>query len=124
MPFPAREVILSDEAEAALAGLRKRNSKIAKQILKKVGVYQHRLLIDVHAGDLVPLPLPASARALQSRHGPVEKLRCLDLPNGWRMPYSFYHVDAARYVVLLEVVDHAQYSKWFPGRRKFGATRA
>lgn len=124
MAFAAKEVIQSDAADAALADLRTRRTKIAAQILKKVELFHQRLLTDVHAGELVPLPLPASARSLETRHGQIDKLRCIDLPDGWRMLYSFYHVDQERYVVILEIVDHSQYSKWFPGRRKFGATRA
>lgn len=40
------------------------------------------------------------------------------------MLYSFYHLDRERYVVILEILDHNQYSKWFPGRRRFAGTRA
>lgn len=124
MPFAAKEVILSDEAEAATAALRTRTSKIAGQILRRVEYLCGKILQDVHAGELIPVPLPPAARPLVVRHGPIDKLRCADLPDGWRLLYSFYHVDQERFVVVLEIVDHAQYSQWFPGRRKFGGTRA
>lgn len=114
MAFPAKEVIQSDEADASLADLRKRSNDIANQILKKVEFFHHRLLLDVQAGELIPLPLPASARALEVRHGPIEKLWCLDLPHGWRMLYSFYRLDQERYAVILEIVAHDQYSTWLP----------
>lgn len=124
MPFPAKAVIFSDEADASLAELRRRASKIALQIERKAEHFRRRLLLNAQEGEVIPLPLAASARSLEIRHGPIEKLRCLDLPDGWRMLYSFYHVGADRYVLVLEIVDHDQYSKWFPGKRKFGGTRA
>lgn len=124
MAFPAKEVIFSDAAEGALSDLAARDTKIAAQIAKRVDFFRARLLDDVHAGELIPLPLPRAPRPLEVRHGAIEKLRCIDLPDGWRMLYSFYHLDRERYVVILEIVGHDQYSKWFPGRRRFAGTRA
>lgn len=47
------------------------------------------------------------------RYG-VPNLYCVDLAFFYRAFYTIFHRD----VVFLDLVDHAQYGKWFPGRRR------
>jgi len=39
-----------------------------------------------------------------------------DLPAFWRLIYSLAHQGPERYVAVLEIVDHAAYDRWFPGK--------
>ncbi|HEV2230896.1 MAG TPA: hypothetical protein VGS18_01755 [Thermoplasmata archaeon] len=40
-----------------------------------------------------------------------------DLPAYWRLLYTVVHEGSERYVVILEIVDHSAYDRWFPGRK-------
>ncbi len=41
-----------------------------------------------------------------------------DLPSFWRLVYTIAHHGGERYVLVLEIVDHPAYDRWFPGKRK------
>ncbi len=54
-------------------------------------------------------------RALREKHG-LENLYVEDLPSFWRFLYTIVRDRGERYLVVVEIVDHGTYSKWFPGR--------
>jgi hypothetical protein len=41
-----------------------------------------------------------------------------DLPSFWRLLYTVAHQGGERYVLVLEIVDHHEYDRWFPGKRR------
>jgi len=54
---------------------------------------------------------------LRDQYG-LENLYVEDLPNFWRLLYSIVKRQGEREIVLVEMVDHRTYSRWFPGRRR------
>ena len=118
MPVTAAEVIFSDEADATRAQLHKTMGKEPKSIGKRIDYYQQRLVEDCLAGEVIRFPLPRTAKRLELTHGRLQNLYCLDLPGFWRMLYTIVRADGKPYVYVLEIVDHAGYSAYFPGRKK------
>lgn len=118
MPVPAVEVILSDEAERAEARLAASSSKESSSIIRRIEYYRQRLVEDCLHGEVIPFPLPRTAEPLEIRHAPLENLYCVDLPAFWRMLYTIVRADGKPYVYVMEIIEHATYSKWFPGRKK------
>lgn len=116
MSLGCEEVILSDAAESALAELGKSKSKEAPSILKRVEAHRNRLKADAQTGEVIPFPLHKKAKPLEVKHAPLNNLYCLDLPDFWRLLYTIVRIDGKRYVTILEVVDHADYDKWFPNK--------
>lgn len=116
MALGCEEVILSDAAEAAVTTLADSNSKEAASILKRIEVHRARLNADAQAGEVIPFPLKKKAKPLEVKHAPLHNLYCLDLPDFWRMLYTIVRIDGKRYVTVLEIVDHAEYDKWFPSK--------
>ena len=55
-------------------------------------------------------------RAFCERYG-IENLYCEDLPDYWRLLYTVVRRSSHRVVAVVAIVDHAAYSRWFPGRR-------
>lgn len=116
MALGCEEVILSDAAEAAIALLGDSKSKEAASIVKRIATHRVRLKSDAQAGDVIPFPLHKKAKPLEIKHAPLHNLYCLDLPDFWRLLYTIVKIDGRRYVTILEIVDHADYDKWFPSR--------
>lgn len=116
MPLKAAEVIFSDAADASEAALRRSKAKEAASVVRRVAYYRERLLADCLEGDVIPCPLPKKAKALEARHGPIPNLYCCDLPGFWRLLYTVVRADGKPYVYVLEIVDHSDYDKWFPGK--------
>ncbi len=111
MSIPANDVVLSEAAAASLdeldetSGSRKEAASIAKRVRKLKPI----LLADALHGEVVKKPLP---KALVAKHG-VENLYVEDLPSFWRLLYTIVRVDMKPHVVVVEIVDHKQYDKWF-----------
>lgn len=118
MAVRAVEVIFSDQADEAAAGLKSSKSKESASITRRIAYYQQRLVEDCQHGEVIPFPLPKTAKPLEVRHAPLENLYCVDLPSFWRLLYMIVRADGRPYVYVLEIVDHPTYSKWFPGRKK------
>jgi hypothetical protein len=114
----AAQVIFSDAADGAAAALAKSKAKEAAGLTRRINYYGERLLSDCLEGEVIPCPLPKKAKALKGRHGPIANLYCVDLPAFWRLLYTVVRADGQPYVYVLEIVDHATYSKWFPGRKR------
>src|SRR5438552_967619 len=112
MGVRADDVTLSDEADAALSKLEKSSDPKARSVAKRARTYRDVLLGDALHGEVVRKPLPP---ALVQKHG-VENLYVEDLPGFWRLLYTIVRLGHERHVVVVEIVDHAQYDKWFPGR--------
>lgn len=104
----------SDDAESSIARLRlKRDSDPhARSILKRIDALRTILVLDLLHGEVVKKPLP---RELVAKYG-VDNLFVEDLPSFWRLIYSIAREGNERHLLILEIVDHATYDKWFPGR--------
>jgi hypothetical protein len=112
--IPATSVLLSERADASLASLEADSSPQSRSIARRARALKPLLLVDCLDGEVVPRKsIPG---ALRSRYG-LENLYVEDLPNFWRLLYTVVKHDARRVIVIVEIVDHKQYSKWFPGRR-------
>lgn len=111
MPLKADEVSLTDEAHAALQALEASPDPKRKAVAKRARALRPILLADALHGEVVKKPLPP---ALVKKHG-VENLYVEDLPDFRRLLYTLVRVGVERHVVV-EIVDHARYDKWFPSR--------
>lgn len=114
-PLGCEEVVVSEEAAAAIASLPS-NGKEGASILRRITAVRSLLRGDCQGGEVIPVPLGKSGRALEAKHGSFENLYCVDLPAFWRLLYTIIRIEGKRYVVVLEVVDHQQYDKWFPNK--------
>jgi hypothetical protein len=112
--IPATAVLLSEQAERSLASLEADPSPQARSIARRARALKPLLLVDCLDGEVVPRrAIPA---VLRSRYG-LENLYVEDLPNFWRLLYTIVKHDARRLVIVVEIVNHRQYNRWFPGRR-------
>lgn len=118
MAIGCKEVILSDQADEAIAALASSKAKEADSIRKRVAWCLSTLRRDAQAGEVVPFPLARPAKPLEARHAPLGNLYCMDLPDFWRLLYTITRVGGDRYVYVLEIVPHADYDRWFPGRKR------
>lgn len=110
----AKDVFLSAAAKADLAALDASKNQEAASIAKRARALRAVLLADCLHGEVVRKErIPKVLREL-----PVENLYVEDLPNFWRFLYTVSRDRGERYVVVVRIVDHATYSKWFPGRRR------
>ena len=111
MGLTAKEVAVSSQAASSLESLECSNDR--KAIARKARVLRRILLADCLHGEVVKQRfIPA---VLQERHG-VQNLYVEDLPDFWRLLYTIAHEGHERYVVVVEIVDHKTYDRWFPGR--------
>ena len=115
MPLGAREVILGARAASALADLEHKSSHEAVSIAKRVRALKTTLLADCLHGEVVRKDqIPKS---LREEHG-LSNLYVEDLPSFWRLLYTIVRDGGRRYIVVVEIVSHRTYSKWFPGRKR------
>jgi hypothetical protein len=115
MMIPASAVLLSDRAGTALDALESSSSSEARAIARRARALKPILLVDCLHGDVVWKS--AIPRALRARYG-VENLYVEDLPTFWRLLYTIVKREGRRVVVVLEIVDHREYTRWFPGRKR------
>lgn len=109
----AREVVLSPSAQQELQRLEASPEKVSQRIARRARALRPILLYDCLHGELVrKSALPA---ALVRQDG-VENLFIEDLPSFWRLLYTVVHEGSDRVVVVVEIVDHRAYDRWFPGR--------
>jgi hypothetical protein len=114
MGLPATDVLLSDAAEAALNDL-ERGAPPGEAIARRVRRLRAVLLADYLHGEVVRRAF--IPRALKDKYE-NDNLYVEDLPTYWRLLYTVVHAGQERYVLVLEIVDHRTYSRWFPGRGK------
>lgn len=113
--IPAKEVRLSERAGTSLDALEESSSPELRTVAKRVHALKPVLLADCLHGEVVRKSvIPASLR----REYGLENLYVEDLPSFWRLLYTVVRVDGERILVVLEIVNHRAYSRWFPGRRK------
>ena len=96
-----------------LRSLEGSTTKDAGSIAHRVHELRKVLLADCLHGEVVrkrSIPRP-----LRDRYG-VSNLFVEDLPSFWRLLYTVVHEGPERHVVVLEIVDHRVYDRWFPGR--------
>ncbi len=115
MTIQAEEVRLSERAGSSLDALEASRSRESKAIVNRVRALKPILLADCLHGEVVPKS--AIPSLLQERYG-LENLYVEDLPDFWRLLYTIIKFEGRRLIVVLEVVDHRAYSKWFPGRKR------
>ncbi len=113
MGLRAKDVVLTDTVASVLETLERSTDSAARAIARRVRSYRQILLADCLHGEVVKknrIPKP-----LGVRYG-LQNMYVEDLPSFWRLLYTVVRDRGERYVVLIEIVDHATYSKWFPGR--------
>ena len=113
MTLRADAVVLHPDAASALTRLDADPRPQARSIARRVRVLGNALLSDCLHGEVVRRS--AIPKAIIARYG-VENLFVEDLPNFWRMLYSVVQRGEHRAVLLLAIIDHREYSRWFPGR--------
>lgn len=113
--IPASAVALSDRADQALRSLETDSSSKTRAIARRARALQPILLVDCLHGEVVRKT--AIPRALRERYG-LENLYVEDLPDFWGLLYTVVKLDGKRTIVVVEIVSHKDYSRWFPGRRR------
>lgn len=109
----ARDVVLTSEASADLAALEGSPDKVSGAIARRARALRAILLADCLHGEVVRKDrLP---RALRARFR-IENLYVEDLPGFWRLLYTVVREGNERCIVVLRIVDHPTYSRWFPGK--------
>lgn len=115
MSLRAEEVLLHPDAAAALARLDADSRPQSRSIARRVRTVGAMLLSDCLHGEVVRRS--AIPKVLVTRYG-VENLFVEDLPDFWRLLYTVVKRVESRDVLVLAIVDHGEYSRWFPGRGK------
>jgi len=114
MGLGAKDVVLSPAAGAALASLESSSDAAHRAIAKRARGYRLVLLGDCLHGEVVKKD--RILRVLRERYG-LENLYVEDLPSLWRLLYTVVRDRGERYAVVVEVVDHIVYTRWFSRRR-------
>jgi hypothetical protein len=105
----ASQVKKSPNAIGAIKALEAATDKPSASILKKIKTIEARLKGDCQCGEVIPKPYP---RALSLAYG-MQNLYKMELPTFWRLLYTIVRDGKSRYVIILEIVDHKTYYKWF-----------
>jgi hypothetical protein len=111
--IPAREVVLTDDAAEALDALESSSSHDSHAIARRARALRPILLLDCLHGEVVRKH--AIPRSLVAKHG-LENLYGEDLPSFWRLLYSMVRREGRRVILVVEIVSHKEYDRWFPGR--------
>lgn len=114
MTLAAQQVVLGPRAWAALDHLEASSSPEGRTVARRVRALKPVLLGDCLHGEVVGRS--AIPRARRERHG-LENLCVEDLPDFWRLLYTVVRLGGRRVIVIVEIVSHKEYSRWFPGRR-------
>lgn len=109
-PFPAVDVVLHKDASATLSGLESGDDPRKASIARRARALRPLLLVDCQHGEVVGRR--SIPRALRDRYG-IDNLYVEDLPSFWRLLYTIVRSSGKRYVVILAIVDHRTYSRWF-----------
>lgn len=113
MGLRAREIVLSPAAAKALEGLERSHDPGLASIGRRIRSLKSILLADCLHGEVVKKE--GVPKRLRERYE-LENLFVEDLPSFWRLLYTIVRDRGERYIVLVEIVDHRAYSRWFPGR--------
>jgi hypothetical protein len=112
--IPARAVLLSESASETLDSLDTDSFPRARVIARRARALRPILLVDCLHGEVVRKD--AIPKRLREKHG-LTNLYVEDLPDFWRMLYTVVKQNGTRTIVVVEIVNHKTYSRWFPGRR-------
>ena len=113
MGLRAKDIVLSSSAAESLEELQTSSDPSSAPIVRRIRALKPILLADCLHGEVVNgdgIP-----KALKNRHG-LENLFVEDLPSFWRLLYSIVRDRGERYIVIVEIVDHRTYDRWFRGR--------
>ncbi len=114
MPFRPTAIRIHPEREEAYSVLEREareGCQPASAIWKSLQTCLSRIREDGQWGEVIPPErIP---RYFRERYG-ATNLYCVDLSSFHRGFYTLYF----REVILLDIVDHPTYDKWFPGRRR------
>lgn len=113
--IPAKEIRLSERAGNSLDALEKSSAPERRAVAKRVHALKPVLLADCLHGEVV---LKSAIPAPLRREYGLENLYVEDLPGFWRLLYTVVRIEGERILVVLEIVGHREYSKWFPGQRR------
>lgn len=112
MPFKPRSIVVHEPfvaRYAALEGAAAEGRRPEASIWKGLQTAISRLRLDATWGDVIP---NARIPPRFTRGYGALNLYCIDLAAFHR---GFYTI-VGRAVVLLDIVDHTQYDKWFPNK--------
>lgn len=113
MGLRAKEIVLSSAAARALQRLEDSSDPTSTSTARRIRALKPILLVDCLHGEVAKKGrIP---KALRDRYG-LENLYVEDLPSFWRLLYTIVRDRGERYVVVIEIVDHRTYDRWFPGR--------
>lgn len=113
MPFKPDRVVYHPDFETAAEAWEKlatERRQPAQAVWKSLQTAISHLRLDGQWGEVIPrVSIPAY---FLDKYG-VSNLYCVDLAAFHRCFYTLVN----RVVVILELVDHPAYDRWFPGRR-------
>ncbi len=113
MGLHAKEIVLSSAAAQALEALEESSDASSASSARRIRALKPILLADCLHGEVVKKDrIP---KALRNTYG-LENLCVEDLPSFWRLLYTIARDRGERYIVIVEIVNHETYSRWFPGR--------
>lgn len=112
MGLRTREIVLSPAAARSIEGLKRSSDPTSASIVRRITALKPILLVDCLHGEVVKKGhVP---RALRGKYG-LENLYVEDLPFFWRLLYTIVRDRSERYIVVVEIVDHGTYNRWFRG---------
>ena len=115
MGLRAKVIVLSSSATDSIEELQTSSDPSSASIVRRIRALRPILLTDCLHGEVVKgnrIP-----KTLRDRYG-LENLFVEDLPSFWRLFYTIVRDRGERYMVLVEIVDHRTYDRWF--RRRSG----
>ncbi len=113
MALRAKDIVLSSSAAKSLGDLQTGSDPNSAAIVRRIRALKPILLADCLHGEVVKTDrIP---KALKDRHG-VENLFVEDLPSFWRLLYTIVREHGERYIVVVEIVAHEKYDRWFQRR--------
>ncbi len=113
MPFRPDSIVVHPDSEPAFEAwerLAKDGTQPAQSIWRSFETALSRLRADGQWGEVIPRG--AVPQYFVEKYG-ASNLYCIDLAAFHRCFYTLVN----RNVVILEIVDHPTYDRWFPGRR-------
>lgn len=111
----ARDVVLHADAAKDLAHLDASNQKSDVTHRTKVRALRPILLDDCLHGEVIPRKkIPKDLRARYD----LDNLYIEDIAGWKRLLYTVQKDAGDRYVIILRIINHATYDKWFPNKGK------
>lgn len=113
MGLRAKDIVLSSSAAKSLEDLETTAERTSASVARRVRALRPILMTDCLHGEVVKKDrIP---KVLMAKHG-LENLFVEDLPSFWRLLYTIVRDRGQRYIVVVEIVDHKAYDRWFSGR--------